>query len=363
MLYRGAAKRLEELYRANPEYHAEVLEEEEDYLGDLREWADRNGILDGRIDKTMKTPNLRYKYDAKDKNVLSIEVSGITPYFATRIRRAAVSAVPVMAIDDIWVLLNDSIYHEDMLRDRLKLIPLMLDPNQYDDLPIDRKSSPEAKVQYYTDDNAVAFLLDTRNIERSDATSRKLRTFYASDLQTIPVSTAVSYLEGKSNLDTVVEQAEAVGESLFGGIELFKLSPTQAFSAILFGYRGTASQRANFAALSDFTYRYVTKVTLTKPIQGQDAIALKKLCPFGVYDVEDTGKAFVADTTRCTLCTRCLRDPRFSDSVATERDTSRFIFKLESIGALESKSIFDEALRIAIRDESQRGETMKSYVL
>lgn len=362
MLYRGSAKRLEEFYRANPDYHAEVLEDEEDYLADLKAWADQNGILDGSIDDKLRTENLYYQYDDKDPNLLTVEVSGITPHFATRIRRAALSQVPVMAIDDVWVLLNNSIYHEDMLRGRLKLIPLVLDPNQYEDLPVSRLSSPEAKIQHYDDENTVAFLLDTRDIDRAATTVRQLRSFYASDLRKVPVETAAEYLRGEVELREVVEQAEPAESILFGHIELFKLSKDEDFSAILFAYRGTAEERASFAALSDFTYRYVTQVTITSPIKGEAAKALKKLCPFGVYDIEDTGNAKVGDTTRCTLCTRCLRDPRFADSIETERDTSRFIFKVESIGALDPKSIFDETLRIAIRGESQRGETVKSYV-
>lgn len=361
MLYRGAAKRLEEFYRANPDYHAEVLGEEEDYLTGLRAWAERNGLLDGSIDERMETPDLQYEYDEVDPNRLTVKASGITPYFATRIRRAAISQVPVVAIDDVWILLNNSIYHEDMLRGRLKLIPLVIDPNQFDDLPVSRLSSPEAKVEYYTDENSVAFLLDTRNIERDTTGGRNLRSFYASDLVEVPVDDAVAYLEGQVDIDALAAQAAPSEEILFGGIELFKLSKDEDFAAVMFAYRGTAKERASFAALSDFTYRYVTNVTITKPIRGDDAKALKKLCPFDVFDIED-GDAVVRDTTRCTLCTRCLRDERFKDSIETEKDAEQFVFKVESIGALESKSIFDEALRIAIRNESERGETYKSYV-
>jgi DNA-directed RNA polymerase I and III subunit RPAC1 len=45
---------------------------------------------------------------------------------------------------------------------------------------------------------------------------------------------------------------------------------------------------------------------------------LKKLCPTGVYDIEDFGehkKAVVKNPRNCTTCRECIRPPEFREVI------------------------------------------------
>ena len=49
-------------------------------------------------------------------------------------------------------------------------------------------------------------------------------------------------------------------------------------------------------------------------VVGQDAEELKRVCPVGVFDIEDIGKkAIVKDSEACTTCRECIRHEKFED--------------------------------------------------
>lgn len=51
--------------------------------------------------------------------------------FASALRRTIISEVPVLAIEDVNILKNNSIVYDEMLALRLGLIPIIADPEEY----------------------------------------------------------------------------------------------------------------------------------------------------------------------------------------------------------------------------------------
>jgi DNA-directed RNA polymerase I and III subunit RPAC1 len=54
--------------------------------------------------------------------------------------------------------------------------------------------------------------------------------------------------------------------------------------------KGIGKTHAKWSPVSTAFYRLVPEITIKEEIKDQDAHELKKLCPMGVFDIEDVGK-------------------------------------------------------------------------
>ncbi|RLI35275.1 DNA-directed RNA polymerase subunit D, partial [Candidatus Bathyarchaeota archaeon] len=67
----------------------------------------------------------------KDENFIRFIVEGISPAMANALRRIMLAEVPTMAIDEVVILENSSVLHDEILALRLGLIPLKTDLEAY----------------------------------------------------------------------------------------------------------------------------------------------------------------------------------------------------------------------------------------
>jgi DNA-directed RNA polymerase subunit D len=66
---------------------------------------------------------------SKQPDTLRFILSDVSPAFANALRRIMISEVPVMALDDIMILENNSVMYDEILAHRLGLIPVTTDPS------------------------------------------------------------------------------------------------------------------------------------------------------------------------------------------------------------------------------------------
>ena len=64
---------------------------------------------------------------SKDPEAVRFVLSDVSPAFANALRRIMVSEVPVMAIDDVMILENNSVMYDEILAHRLGFIPVTTD--------------------------------------------------------------------------------------------------------------------------------------------------------------------------------------------------------------------------------------------
>jgi DNA-directed RNA polymerase I and III subunit RPAC1 len=113
--------------------------------------------------------------------------------------------------------------------------------------------------------------------------------------------------------------------------------------------KGIGKTHAKWSPVCTAYYRLMPDIRITQPIEGADAVELKKLCPMGVFDIEDMGKgkvrSTVADAEKCTSCRECIRHEQFADRIDVGKMKDVFEFHVESVGIYNPEQIVVEALK------------------
>ena len=81
----------------------------------------------------------------KEKNKMSFLLKSATPTVANTLRRAMISLVPTMAIDEVEFKKNSSILYDEIIAHRLGLIPITTDLKSYEVPPKGEEESEAAK--------------------------------------------------------------------------------------------------------------------------------------------------------------------------------------------------------------------------
>jgi DNA-directed RNA polymerase I and III subunit RPAC1 len=69
---------------------------------------------------------------AMDEDSLEFDLIGIDVSIANALRRIMIAEIPTMAIENVYILNNTSIVQDEVLAHRLGLVPIKVDPTQFD---------------------------------------------------------------------------------------------------------------------------------------------------------------------------------------------------------------------------------------
>lgn len=94
--------------------------------------------------------------NSMDKDELSFDLIGIDASVANALRRFMIAEVPTVAIEEVYIIKNTGIMHDEVLAHRLGLIPLKIDPGNIEF----RGMIDNEKLEDKTDLNTVVFHLD-----------------------------------------------------------------------------------------------------------------------------------------------------------------------------------------------------------
>lgn len=252
--------------------------------------------------------------DGKDEIVF--DVSGIDPALANALRRTLLAEVPSVAIEKVWISDNTSVIPDEILAHRLGLIPLKVDPTKMTFRP-----SPDGDTEIEpSDTDTLMFTLCVECTEVTDDVTGervvKNREVYSSDLVWVPQGDQEEFFG-----DEIPKPAQ-------DKILIAKLNPGQRIDVVCHAVKGIGKDHAKFSPVGTACYRLLPLVELAGEVKGERAKKLREVCPMGVFDIEDSGKAFVKNARRCTLCRNCIRDEfGFVKDVRVGRVKNHYICK------------------------------------
>jgi DNA-directed RNA polymerase subunit D len=231
--------------------------------------------------------------------------------FVNALRRIILSEVPCMAIDEVVILENSSMLHDEVLAHRLGLLPIKTDLNAYN-LP----EECQCKSEFGCPLCRVSLTLDAESVEAT-------KTIYSGSLtsenpQIVPVST---------------------------NILLVKLAPGQKIKLEAYAKLGKGKEHAKWQPVTVCAYKNMPLIDINP--KACDACGeCVKVCSKNVLGIKD-GKLQVLKIRDCTLCQDCMDAcPKEPAAIEVTWDENTFIFNIESSGVLPPERIMQEAVKI-----------------
>ncbi len=253
-----------------------------------------------------------------DKNDFStrLVIEGVDSAFMNSLRRVIVAEVPAMAIDEVVVIENSSMLHDEILAHRLGFVPLKTDLDAYN-LPEECSCKSELGC------NLCRTSL-TLDVEAKDSD----RTVYSGDL-----------ISENPNITPVSER-----------IPIVKLAPDQHLKLESYARLGKGERHAKWQPVSVCAYKNFPRVKINEK-ECDKCGKCVDVCPKRVLSVSEDGKKIeLRNVIDCTVCRDCVDAcPKSPPAVDVSWDKDVFVMDIESTGALPIDSIVSEAVKILDR--------------
>lgn len=252
----------------------------------------------------------------KDEFSARLIIEDVDSAFMNSFRRIIVAEVPSMAIDEVVVIENSSMLHDEILAHRLGLIPLRTDLDSYN-LPEECSCKSELGC------NLCRTSL-TLNIETQDNN----KTVYSGDLKA-------------ENPDV-----RPVSEK----IPIVKLATGQRLKLEAYARLGKGEKHVKWQPVSVCAYKHFPRVKISEK-ECDSCGKCVDICPKRVLSISGNGKKLeLRNVIDCTVCHDCVDAcPKSPPAIEVSWDKDVFVLDLESTGALSVEQIVYEAIKILDR--------------
>lgn len=267
---------------------------------------------------------MKVKVLSLNEDTIRFLLEDVDVAFANALRRAMVSEVPVMAIDDVFIFDNSSLVPDEVLAHRVGLVPLTTDLETYV-LPEDC----DCQADLGCPKCRVALTMD---VDAGDEN----RTVYSGDL--------------------VPEDPEV--KPVSPHIPLAKLVPGQSIRFEAYAQLGQGKVHAKWSPVSMAVYQNVAEIDAGSAAKAKECA---EACPEGVIAVGGR-KLKVVDHQafyRCETCRGLYPHENLRDAIKQDE----FMFTVESNGALPPVRLVSEAVKLLkgkldeLEGKIERGET------
>jgi len=253
-----------------------------------------------------------------DKNEFSARfiVEGVDPAFMNSLRRIIVAEVPAMAIDEVVVIENSSMLHDEILAHRLGFIPLKTDLDSYN-LPEECSCKSELGCNLCR----VSLVL---NVEAKGG----VRTVYSGDL-----------VSENPNIQPMSDR-----------ILIVKLAPDQRLKLETYARLGKGQKHAKWQPVSVCAYKHFPQVKINEK-ECDKCGKCVDVCPKRVLSIaQGEKKLALRNVIDCTVCHDCVDVcPKSPPAVEVSWNKEVFVLDIESTGALPVERIVTEAVKILDR--------------
>lgn len=256
--------------------------------------------------------NMEVKLVSRSPTTLEFDLINAHASIANALRRILIAEVPSVAIHDISISENDTIFPDEYIAHRLGLVPIEADPELLG----------AAKLH---------FRLDTRN------DTQEIQCLYSEQIAWLPA-------EGQEDWNVRVKP----------GVLICKMAPGNAIDMEITAESGIGKKHAKWSPVSLCTYKLMPRIVFTKSFSGEDAAELQACFSSGVVDIQD-GRAVVVNPRIDAMSREVFRHEKFRDSVKILRESAWFCFTVESIVA-DPLVLLKRAVRIL----SEKCEALKA---
>ncbi|KAJ7684518.1 DNA-directed RNA polymerase [Mycena polygramma] len=279
--------------------------------------------------------NLTVKIRRLSNRSVEFDLVGVDASIANAFRRIIIAEVPTICIENVYVYNNTTVVADEILAQRIGLIPLNVDPKEMD-MKLDDES---------TDRNTIVFSLKLQCTRKKGAPKDST---VASELYNDH-----ELLSGHLVWDPAGEQADVFSKKppapTNSNIVLAKLRPGQAVEIVLHAIKGVGKDHAKFSPVATASYRLLPNIVIKKPIPPHLAEKFQKCFSPGVIRVDPRTKVVTVDEEnkrKDTVSREVLRHPEFEGFVELSRVRDFFIFNIESESAYQPERLFQEAISV-----------------
>lgn len=282
--------------------------------------------------KELKDHEPKIEIQQLDKARIIFVLSNVDLSVANALRRVMIAEVPTLAIDEVNIEINNTVLHDEMIAHRLGLVPLFSEAAE----------SYVMRAECDCDDGlcpkcAVEFSIDvTCDAARIEVTSKDLinRTDTNKLGRVEPIHT------------------DPQGGGRPDGIVIVKLAKGQALKLRAIARRGVGKQHAKFSPVCGCTFQPEPRVRLNRmrldEMDDDNKRALADSCPRKVFAFDEKkGRLEVVEQAACIFCDECViaaEKMGINDLVDVSTVPERFIFTVESTGAMEPHQIVQRAI-------------------
>jgi DNA-directed RNA polymerase subunit D len=246
---------------------------------------------------------------------LKLVVEGISIEMANAIRRIILSEMPVMAVDEVIILKNDSPLYDEIVAHRLSMIPLTTDLETY-------KLPRECECGGY----GCSLCQVSLTCEVTNTTNAPMviysRDLNSNDPKIIPVDPNIPIVKIDKD-DKVIIEAYAI--------------------------LGSSKEHVKWQAISNVFYRFYPQIDFdnTKCVKCSDKCIVSRMCPEKLYDFSDKKTPILLEDywKTCTLCNSCQNNCP-EDAIKVFWKDNTYIFSIESDGVLTFKTILKKTFDI-----------------
>mmetsp|Transcript_19266 Transcript_19266/g.32168 ORF Transcript_19266/g.32168 Transcript_19266/m.32168 type:complete len:343 (+) Transcript_19266:80-1108(+) len=267
---------------------------------------------------------------------------------ANSLRRVMIGETPTMAIDLVTIEENNSVLHDEFLAHRLGLIPIRVNTSKGVD---QYQYKQDCFCESHCPNCSIEFDLDV--VHETDA---PVRIVTSSDLKTNNENVeAVTY---SSHEEAYFASSTNPASDEASGITIVKLAPGQKVKCHCIALKGISKIHAKWCPVSVATFAYVPKVELNEAVIDEltDAQAQEFVnsCPTRVFSLdEQQGKISVENSAACMFCDECSKlgdlwkkNSQDDNVVSISTEPNRFIFSVETTGALKPDEVVFSSLRV-----------------
>lgn len=250
----------------------------------------------------------------KTARKLVFVIEGISIEMINALRRIILTEIPVMAVDEVIILKNDSPLYDEILAHRIGLIPLKTDLDAYklpNDCDCGGFGCPLCQV---------SLTMEITNTTNSpiDIYSGDLKS---NDPKIIPVNPDIPIVKIDKN-DQVILEAYAI--------------------------LGTARNHAKWQAVSNVAYKYYPVIEFNEDDlkNPEENSLIVKMCPERLFELTTKNQLKLTEDywKKCTLCESCEKNSKGKIKTSSKQDS--YIFSIESDGVLPFEVIIRKTFEI-----------------